>query len=269
MNHDLSGAALQEFIEAGALRPGRVGQPGCGGEAQVSGVGGKTMRPKYLLVIWSVLVLAAQAWAADCGEWNTREFFEAVTVAEVQDCLAAGSEVNARTEFGRTPLHLAAVSNDNPAVTTALLAAGAEVNARDEIGITPLHEAAFNDNPAVITALLAAGADVDVNARRTTDGGTPLHFAVKYNDNPAVTTALLAAGAEVNARDGEGWTPLHRATWGVWGVDNPAVVVALLEAGADANARNNEGRTPWDYAQENEDFRGTDAYWRLNDARFR
>ncbi|MDE0528569.1 MAG: ankyrin repeat domain-containing protein [Truepera sp.] len=148
------------------------------------------MRPKYLLVIWSVLVLAAQVWAADCGEWNTREFFEAVTVAEVQDCLAAGAEVNARNWRGRTPLHLAAVSNDNP----------------------------------------------------------------------AVTTALLAAGAEVNARDGEGWTPLHLATWGAWGVDNPAVVVALLEAGADANARNNEGRTPWDYAQENEDLRGTDAY---------
>ena len=33
-------------------------------------------------------------------------------------------------------------------------------------------------------------------------------------------------------------------------------------------ARNANGETPWDLAQENEALRESDAYWRLNDARF-
>ena len=33
-------------------------------------------------------------------------------------------------------------------------------------------------------------------------------------------------------------------------------------------ARNAVGKTPWDSAQENEALKGTDAYWRLNEARF-
>ena len=32
--------------------------------------------------------------------------------------------------------------------------------------------------------------------------------------------------------------------------------------------RNHEGKAAWDLAHENEHLRGTDAYWRLNDARF-
>ena len=47
-----------------------------------------------------------------------------------------------------------------------------------------------------------------------------------------------------------------------------AVIEALLDAGADATARNAAGQTPWDHAQENGVLRGSDAYWRLNDARF-
>ena len=40
---------------------------------------------------------------------------------------------------------------------------------------------------------------------------------------------------------------------------------ALLAAGADASARDGEGKAPWDYAQENEALRGTDALWRLRE----
>ena len=32
--------------------------------------------------------------------------------------------------------------------------------------------------------------------------------------------------------------------------------------------RNADGKTPWDLAEANEDLKGSDAYWRLNDARF-
>ena len=47
-----------------------------------------------------------------------------------------------------------------------------------------------------------------------------------------------------------------------------AVIEALLDAGADPTMRNAAGETPWDLADANEALKGSDAYWRLNDARF-
>ena len=47
-----------------------------------------------------------------------------------------------------------------------------------------------------------------------------------------------------------------------------AVIEVLLAAGADPMARNVEGETPWDLVKRNRELKGSDAYWRLNDARF-
>ena len=76
--------------------------------------------------------------------------------------------------------------------------------------------------------------------------------------------ALVAAGADPNARATEDMTPLHWAS----AVGTAEVVMALLEAGADPKARNSGGALPFDWAQNNEQLKGTDAYWKLNDARF-
>ena len=46
------------------------------------------------------------------------------------------------------------------------------------------------------------------------------------------------------------------------------VVTALLGAGADPKVRNNSDELPFDYARDNEKLQGTDAYWKLNEARF-
>ena len=81
------------------------------------------------------------------------------TPAAVQAMLDHGAEVNARTQFGETPLHAAARHNDNLVVISQLLDRGAEVNARDEWDRTPLHAAVEdNHNPAVVTLLLDRGA---------------------------------------------------------------------------------------------------------------
>ena len=109
-------------------------------------------------------------------------------------------------------------------------------------------------NATDVSRCLRAGANV--NARG----------AATYSKTPAVVNALLKAGANVNARDKYGLTPLHRAA--VLS-ETPAVVDALLKAGADAAARDRAGKTPFDYAKENSALKGTDAYWRLNEARFK
>ena len=53
----------------------------------------------------------------------------------------SGADVEGRDDDGRTPLHVAAAFNDNPAVLDALVAAGADVESRDDDGRTPLHAA--------------------------------------------------------------------------------------------------------------------------------
>ena len=57
--------------------------------------------------------------------------------ADMTDCLQSGADPKARDEGGRTPLHRAAESNENPAVIEALLDAGADLKARDRLGVTP------------------------------------------------------------------------------------------------------------------------------------
>lgn len=92
------------------------------------------------------------------------------------------------------------------------LAAGADMNARDDRGRTPLIAAA--DTPfhgpetvGVLRALLAAGADVNARGAR---GKTALMQATAWS-NVEIVRALLDAGANVNAVDDDGLTALGYA----------------------------------------------------------
>lgn len=90
-------------------------------------------------------------------------------------------------------------------------------------------------------------------------------IAAWYNPNPEVCEVLVQAGAKLNARDKDGWTPLIFAAAFS---QSPAILEALLSAGADPKARDLDGKTALDHAKENEAMKGTDAFWKLNDATF-
>jgi ankyrin repeat protein len=94
--------------------------------------------------------------------------------------------------------------NQTPEGVRAALDAGADLEARTEYGWTPLMFAAwYNENPEVLQVLLDAGADVEA---RTEDSWTSLMFAAGYNENPEVVQVLLDAGADATATDGDGKT---------------------------------------------------------------
>ena len=168
--------------------------------------------PKTPIAICVFLLVSAAALsteAADCKDWNTKDFFKIATLDDVTRCLGAGADPNARLENRYTPLHEAVRHSENPAVIAALLDAGANPNARGTDGSSALHKAAtLNDNPSVITALLDAGADPNV---RQSLGRSPLHLAARHTDNFEVISVLLAGGADARALASNGSTALNEA----------------------------------------------------------
>lgn len=104
---------------------------------------------------------AAQATGAAAG-MNEQPIHDAARIgtrAQVEALLRQNPQArDARTDDGATPLHWAALNEDDGPLR-ALIAAGANVNARDREGRTPMHMAAFATRSKHALPLLEAGAD--------------------------------------------------------------------------------------------------------------
>lgn len=139
-----------------------------------------------------------------------------------------------------------------------LIAAGADVRASDERGRTALHAvaAAAGDDESdnanrpdlrIIALLLSVGADVDA---MDNDERTPVFEAVRGDGpNMAAIRALHAAGGDIDAADADGITPLMTVFEGFF---DPEPVALLLELGADPIREDLDGRSAWDRANAEE-----------------
>ena len=103
---------------------------------------------------------------------------------------------------------------------------------------TPLHMAAESNNVEAIGLLLSHNAMIDP-LRDSRDRETPLHVACSQGFSEAATL-LLEKGADPNARNGRGETPLHLACQ----VLAQPVIQILLEKGAQVEAVDAEERPP-------------------------
>ena len=176
----------------------------------------------------------------------------------VRVLVEAGADLTARTEFNRTPLHVALQLQ--PQLVPLLRELGAEVDAPsaaylgdvgqltrhlddgthpgDRVsGVDLLSWAAYGGAAPTAELLLARGADADTGA---------LHFAAG-GGRLSLVRLLLGAGADVNRRDpATGRTPLHAAVAADPAGDAPEIVRVLLAAGADVNATTHDGASALD-----------------------
>lgn len=148
--------------------------------------------------------------------------FEEVNKLLVQDPAA----VNARDEYGFTPLHGVA-GEEQFEMAQHLIDRGADVEAVNDSGVTPLHLAAY---PEMVRILVQNGANIEA---REAGGGTPLHLASEHPEALEVMRELLSLGADANAKDNSGETALHTAL----AREEQEKVALLLSFGALQNAQ--------------------------------
>ncbi len=146
---------------------------------------------------------------ADCADWLSLRFFASASAREVKACLETGADVNARSQNGWTPFHLAAGFSPDPGVLATLAEAGADMQSRAEGEMLPIHTAArHNRNPAVIETILDLGAE----SNALSDGArTPLHAAAERSKSPESVRVLIDRNADIRAQTTDGKTPLELA----------------------------------------------------------
>jgi ankyrin repeat protein len=100
-----------------------------------------------------------------------------------------------------------AAANGNIEAVKQHIAAGADVNAKNNWGWTPLYYAAWVGHKEVAELLIANGADVN---KEDDDESTPLHYAA-LKGQKEIAELLIAKGADMNAVGDLGRTPLDLA----------------------------------------------------------
>lgn len=189
---------------------------------------------------------ATQALLSLCEDKNRWD--QELNAAAVRKLIAEGADVNARGQYGLTPLHLAVrapYTKTEPLpsvdVVRALIEAGGDVNARDDHARTPLLRAVPNEDDAtherraleLFQVLRSEGAGVPSDVKDGRAGA----FA---GTCPSLYTELLDAGAAIDVRDDNQQAPLHRAA----ARGKASIVEILLARGAEVNAIDGLGRTP-------------------------
>lgn len=148
------------------------------------------------------------------------------------------------TEYGFTPLHLAAQAGHDSLVRM-LLNQGVQVDAATTtMSIIPLHLAAQQGHIAVVGMLLSRS--TQQQHAKDWRGRTPLHLA-SVNGKREMVSLLIAQGSNINVMDQNGWTGMHYATK----AGHLDVVKLFVNSSADAQAETKDGKVPLCFAAAN------------------
>jgi len=141
------------------------------------------------------------------GEGNSAlHLASSVAVAEL--LLEAGADPNVRSGDGTPVLHQK-TSIDDVEIAYTLIEWGADVNSKTDFGMTPLHVACYENCPETARMLVEeAGADVTI---KTENGNTALHYLALDSRDAELCQALIEKGADIHAKADDGDTPLFIA----------------------------------------------------------
>ncbi|MBU3582129.1 ankyrin repeat domain-containing protein [Polynucleobacter sp. AP-Capit-er-40B-B4] len=114
------------------------------------------------------------------------------------------TDVDLSNKSGETPLMIASINGDLPAVKALVLQRKAQI---DHIGWTPLHYACARGHLDVAQFLIANGASIDSLSQGNT---TPLMMAVQ-SGNEALVKLLLDKGADLQLRNSKGLSAIDIA----------------------------------------------------------
>ena len=164
----------------------------------------------------------------------------------IRSLIAAGADLDARDDNGRTPAHVAAFDS-NDAALAALAADGADMNALDDQVYDVLTIAAVANDPDLVSLALRLGNRPDLIT--SIYDGTAL-IAAAHLGHQDVVRRLIAGGAPLDHVNNLGWTALIEAViLGDGGPDHIETVRALVEAGADRTLTDRDGVTPLQHAE--------------------
>ena len=180
-------------------------------------------------------------------------------IEKVRLLLDAGADLNAPSNFGRTPLALAGARANAPDLVKLLLARGAKPTPQalaaaarsDEAILRALVGAGAKDKGETANAALSAACvtclDVLVPDPATRMPGALLSlFPPGGAGSPPLIRAALARGADVNARDNKGRSVLIKAA--ISETVTPELMQAFIDHGADVNLKSADGLNALDHA---------------------
>lgn len=151
---------------------------------------------KIILTAAIIAIFAAIIGGAAFANGNFAPLHQAAMVcdtAEAGRLIDGGTNVNAKTGFGSTALHLASL-NGCAGMVMSLIDAKANVNAKNKNGETPIFFAVTGNQIDIGVALIKAGADLYIvsdNAK------TPLGLAAAmYGRNSEMVKRLVFADTQ-------------------------------------------------------------------------
>ncbi|KAK8765025.1 hypothetical protein V5799_032364 [Amblyomma americanum] len=151
---------------------------------------------------------------------------------------AAGASVDVLNSLRQTPLHLALIVGNEPAVEV-LLREGASVLLRDRNGNTALHLALKYPSLGCLRLVLAHRLAPKIVDVPDFDGYSPLHLAVLLN-KPEAVSLLIKANCDINVPDcRSGRTPLYHAI----ALQREHLVKQLVSHGASIEAQDYAGHS--------------------------